>query len=180
MQSDFGYENGHLIISLKFFKFVSDDDINKEQREVEIIRTISFIDIEGFNSSFTDILVNKKTASIKNDAKNFTLVKLKNLFEALSSADLDKYSEINSTFCNILLETLRIQNSFVFMFAFINQNESTLSESTVTLELMNKFKEINTEFFFDYVQEVDMDISDINQNKDEYYIAELIVRFDFN
>ncbi len=34
--SDVGNDCGNLIISLKFFKFVTDDDVNKEQR-VDII-----------------------------------------------------------------------------------------------------------------------------------------------
>jgi hypothetical protein len=179
MQSDFCYESGHVIISLKFFKFVTDADFNREQREVEIIRTISFVDFEGFNQSFTEILLNKNTISIKKDAKNYTLVNLKNFIEAMSSVDLEKYSEINSTLCNVLIEIMRNHNSSIFMFAFVNQNESTLTESTVTLELMNKFKNINTEYFFDVVQEMNMDISNMNENKEEYYIAEIIVRDEF-
>lgn len=179
MHSDMNYENGHVIISLKFFKFVTDSDFNKEQREVEIIRTISFIDIEGFNSSFTEILLRNKNVSIKNDAKNFTMLNFKNFVEAISSVDLEKYSEINSNLCNLLVDILRSHNSSIFIFGFINQNENSLYESTVTLELMNKFKNLNAEYFFDVVHEMNIDISNMNENKyfkEEYYIVDLIVR----
>jgi hypothetical protein len=179
MQSDINYENGHTIITLKFFKFVTDADIHKEQREVEIIRTISFIDFEGFNCSFTEILLKNKNVPIKSDPKNFTLLNLKNFVEAISSVDLEKYSEINSSLCNILIDILRTHNSSIFMFGFINQNENSLYESTVTLELMNKFKNLNSEYFFDVVQEMNFDISNMNEHKyfkEEYYIVDMIVR----
>jgi hypothetical protein len=178
-QSDSAYENGHVIISLKFFKFVTNADLNNEQREVEIIRTVSYIDLEGFDDSFTEIMLKKKNVALKSDPKNYSLVNLKNFIDAMSQVDLEKYSEINSSLCHILNDILRNNNSSIFMFAFINQNESSLRESTVTLELMNKIKNLNTEYFFDVVQEMNIDISNMYDNKyfkEEYYIAEVIVR----
>jgi hypothetical protein len=158
---------------------VTDADSNKEQREVSIIRTVSFVDFEGFDSNFTDFLRKKENTSIKNDVKNYTMVNLKNMFEAISSLDLQKYSEINSSLCSSLVDILRTHNSSIFMFAFINQNEASLSESTVTLELMMKFKNLNSDYFFDVAQEMNIDISNINDDKyfkEEYYVAEMIVR----
>jgi hypothetical protein len=32
INTEYSNDNGHLIISLKFFKFVTDDDVNQEQR----------------------------------------------------------------------------------------------------------------------------------------------------
>jgi len=158
---------------------VTDADSNKEQREVSIIRTVSFVDFEGFNSSLTNILHRKKNISMKNDVKNYTMVNLKNMFESMSSFDLQKYSEINSSLCSTLVDILRTHNSSIFMFAFINQNEASLSESIVTLELMTKFKSLNSDYFFDVAQEMNIDISNINDEKyfkEEYYLADMIVR----
>jgi hypothetical protein len=180
--SDIANENGHLIISLKFFKFVTDADMNKEQREVEIIRTVSFIDIEGFNSTFTDVLLKNQTVSINNSPKNYSLINFKNLIESISAVDLEKYSEINSILCTLITEILRVQNSSIFMFGFIDQNDNSIFESTVTLEIMNKFKNLNSDYFFDVVQEMNIDISNMNDNKylkDEYHVTESIVSLIF-
>jgi hypothetical protein len=179
MNSDHLNDNGHFIITLKFFKFVTDDDRNKEQREVEIIRTLSFIDIEGFNSNFTQILLNKTPVSLKSDPKNYSLINLKNMIEAVSAIDLEKYSEVNSILVSVISQILKIQNTQLFIFGFIDQNDSSILESTVTLELMNKFKNFNAEYFFDIVQEMNFENSNIDNKylKEEFHIIEIIVRF---
>ena len=175
--SESALDDGHFIISLKFFNFVSEADIYKEQREVEIIRTISFIDIEGFDSSFTDILLNNQHVSVKTNPKNYTLLNLKNLIEAISAQDLEKYSQVNSILCSLIIEIMRIQNSTYFFFGFIDQNDYSLLESTVSLEIMNKFKNVNPDYFFEFVQDMNIDISNMNDNnnlKEEFYSVENI------
>jgi hypothetical protein len=172
-----GMESGHFIISLKFFKFVTEADINKEQREVEIIRTVSFIDTEGFNSSFTNILMENQSPSIATNAKQYTLLNFKNLIEAIHSQDLEKYSDVNSVYCSLITEILRIQNSTLFFFGFIDQNEPSILESTVTLEIMNKFKNLNSDDFFEILQDLNLDISNMNENnnlKEEFHTIENI------
>lgn len=169
-------DNGHLIISLKFFKFVTEADVYKEQREVEIIRTVSFIDIEGFNSSFTQMILKNQTVTLSNDPKNYTIFNFKNLIESIASQDLEKYSEVNSILASLITEIMRIQNTTFFFFGFIDQNDSSILESTVTLEIMNKFKNINTDYFFDVVQDMNIDIANEDNNlKEEYHIIDNIV-----
>ena len=170
-----GLDSGHFIISLKFFKFVTEADIYKEQREVEIIRTVSFIDIEGFNSVFTKVLLHNQSVSVSNNPKQYTLLGFKNLVEAIHAQDLEKYSEINSVLCSLITEILRIQNSTYFFFGFIDQNEPSILESTVTLEIMNKFKNLNPDSFFEILQDLNLDISNMNENnnlKEEFHTIE--------
>jgi hypothetical protein len=172
-----GMDSGHFIISLKFFKYVTEADIYKEQREAEIIRTISFIDSEGFNSSFTKILMENQSPSVSSNPKQYTLLNFKNLVEAIHSQDLVKYSEVNSVFCSLVTDILRIQNSSLFFFGFIDQNEPSILESTVTLEIMNKFKNLNPDAFFEILQELNLDISNMNENnnlKEEFHTIENI------
>lgn len=168
--------NGHFIVSLKFFKFVTDNDTSKEQREVEIIRTVSFIDIEGFNKSFTNILVNNQQVSLKQDPRNYTLSALKNLFESIASFDLEKYSEINSVVASSIIDILRMQNSSLFVFGFVDQDQASIYESTVTLEILNKVKLFNIDYFFSLVQEMNINLSETDNKylKEEFHIVEII------
>lgn len=176
-------KKGSLIISIKFFKFVTSQDINQEQREVEIIRSLSFVDIEGFNSKFPKKLINHVPVSSKEDPKTFSLFNVKNLFESMASLDFQKYSEVNSTLTNVIQDIMKVNNTSLFMFGFIDQNENSILESTVTLEIMNKFKNINSDYFFDIVQEMDLDVSCIANRylKEEFHVAEMIViNFNFS
>jgi hypothetical protein len=170
-------ENGHFIISLKFFKFVTDADISKDQREVEIIRTVTFVDFEGFNSSFTDILINNKPISVKTDPKNYSLINLKNLIESIAAVDFEKYSEVNSTLTSLLTEIFRTsQNYSTFIFGFIDQNDNSILESTASLEILNKFKIMNTDYFFACLQEMNIDVSELDNKflKEEFHVIEII------
>ena len=56
---------------------------------MEIIRSITFVDIEGFNKSFTDVLMNNKVILEKEDPKNYSLFNMKNLYEAISNNDIE-------------------------------------------------------------------------------------------
>jgi hypothetical protein len=169
-------DNGHLIISLKFFKFLTDTDVNKEQREVEIIRTVSFIDIEGFNSSLTQSLIKNQPMSIANNPKNYTLNNFKNLIESIASHDFEKFSQVNSILCSVISDIFRNQNSTYFLFGFIDHNYNSVLETTITLEMMNKFKNINPDYFFDIVSDMNLDNEkDENNLKEEYQIIDNIV-----
>ena len=37
---------GHMILKIKFFKFLTNNDLSKSQRQIEVIRTFSYIDIK--------------------------------------------------------------------------------------------------------------------------------------
>jgi hypothetical protein len=145
---------------------------------VEIIRTISFVDIEGFNKGFSDILLKKKDISVTSDPKNYSLLCFKNLIDSISTLQLDKYTEVNSILASVLTDILKIPNSSFYMFGFIEQNNSSILESSITLEIMNKFKNMNVEYFFDIVSEFNIDNSGIDNkySKDEFHIIDTIVK----
>jgi len=179
INSDCSNEDEHFIIILKFFKFVTDKDINKEQREVEIIRTVSFVDIEGFTQTFTEDLLNKNEY-LTNNSPNYTLLQFKNLIESIASQDFNKYSQVNSIISTLLTDIFKIQNTTYFFFGFINQNDGSIIESNVTLEIMNKFKNIYPDTFFDVVQDLNLDIiNEENNLKEEYHVIENIVNYIF-
>jgi hypothetical protein len=77
---------------------------------------------------------------------------------------------------SVITEIIKIPNSSFYIFAFIEQNEKSILESTITLEIMNKFKGLNVEYFFDVVQEMRIDNSNvgIKYSKDEFHIIEMI------
>lgn len=176
VNSDIAWERGHFVVSLKFFKFMTEDDFNQEQREVEIIRTVNFVDFEGFDTNLIETLLSNSPVSVNSDAKNFSLISLKNLIESISTLDLTKYSEVNSSLASLITEILRVQNTNFLFFGFINQNDSSILESTVTLEIMNKFKSLHIDYFFDVVQEMNLDYSNIDNkySKEEFHLIEMI------
>ena len=59
--------------------------------------------MEGFGKSFTDVLLNKK---ISTDNKHYSILNFKHLIEAISSVDMDKYSDINSILVSVMTEIL--------------------------------------------------------------------------
>mgnify|MGYP000370251211 CR=1 FL=1 len=129
--------------------------------------------MEGFGKAFTDILLNKK---ISTDNKHYSILNFKNLIEAISAVDIHKYSDINSILVSVMTEILKIPNSNFYLFGFVDQNDKSILESTITLEIMNKFKSLNIEYFFDVVQEMRVENSNIGikYSKDEFHIIEMI------
>ena len=63
-------EAGHVIIQLKFYRFISEADNTKSQREIEIIRTISFVDIAGFSDDFLQNVKVKILNILEQEHKN--------------------------------------------------------------------------------------------------------------
>lgn len=120
--------------------------------------------------------MNNKTISEKDDPKNFSLYNVKNLFEAISNNDVEKFCDINSVLTSAVIEIFRIQNSSLIFLAFIDPNELSTMESLITLEIMTKFKMINLGYFFDILQEVNVEMSLFNKySKQEFYILDNIV-----
>jgi hypothetical protein len=177
----------HFIITLKFFKFVTDEDAYKEQREVQILNKVTFIDVEDFKPSFTEALLNKKPLSTQSDPKNYSLLQFKNMIEAISSQDKEKYSEVKSLICSLISDIFKINNSTFFIMGFVDQNDSSILESTVTLEIMNYFMKMTPNSFSEMIQDFNSFsemIQDFNQEnstqngnenlKEEYHIIETI------
>jgi phage terminase small subunit len=100
-----------------------------------------------------------------------------NLVDAVSMLQLDKYCEINSIFVNAMTDILKQPNTNFYMFGFIEQNNNSMLESSITLDIMNKFKRMNVEYFFDVISEMNIDHSklDIKYTKDEFHIIDTIV-----
>jgi hypothetical protein len=177
INSDNLNEPCHFIITLKFFKFVTDEDAYKEQREVQILNKVSFIDVEDFKPSFTEALLNKKPLSSISDPKNYSLLQFKNMIEAIASQDREKYSEVKSLVCSLINDIFRINNSTFFIFGFVDQNDSSVLESTVTLEIMNYFMKTSPNTFSEMVQDFLQENTQQNENenlKEEYHIIETI------
>ena len=105
---------------------------------------------------------------------------MKNLYEAISNNDIEKFCEINSLLSSAIIDVFRIQNSNLMLFGFIDPNELAIMESLITLEILMKFKMINLSYFFDTLQEVNIENSLFNKySKQEFYILENIVNFIF-
>lgn len=112
------------------------------------------------------------------DPQNYSLFNMKNLYEAISNNDVEKFCEINSLLTSAIIDVFRIQNSSLIFFGFIDPNEHAIMESLITLEILTKFKMINLAYFFDSLQEVNVENSlFIKYSKQEFYILENIVIF---
>ena len=107
-----------------------------------------------------------------------SLLSLKNLIEALSDTDVNKYLEINSTL-TILISDILKQNTFLFFFGFINPNIQNISQSIFTLEISNKIKNMELEDFFDLLQDIKKENSlmDYKYTKEYFHILQTIVNF---
>jgi hypothetical protein len=68
------------------------------------------------------------------------------------------------------------------MFGFLEQNSGSLLQSSVTLDTMNKFKQMNVDYFFGIVSEMNIDNSEIQvkYSKNEFHVIETIVTFIIN
>lgn len=169
-------EAGHVIIRLKFYKYATEADKSKSQREIEIIRTFSFVDIEGFSSDFIDLLNSNKIVTAKNNPKNYSMFCFKRFIESIANRDLIKFSEISSTLTDVLTEVFTIQNLFTFIFGFVSEYKQDLVKSKLTLDILNKCKLINNSAFYLYLQKMDISISQLGNiaTKEEFQILDLI------
>ena len=169
-------EAGHVIIRLKFYKFATEADESKSQREIEIVRTFSFVDIEGFSSDFIDLVESNKVVTAKNNPKNYSMFCFKRFIESIANRDLIKFSEISSTLTDVLTEIFTIQNLFTFIFGFVSEYKQDLVKSKLTLDILNKCKLINNSVFYLYLQKMDISVSQLGNiaTKEEFQILDLI------
>ena len=169
-------EAGHVIIQLKFYRFISEADNTKSQREIEIIRTISFVDIAGFSDDFLQLVKSNRIITVKEDPKNYSMYCFKNFIESIANKDLIKFSDISSTLTDILTEIFTVQNMFTFFFGFISEYKQDVLKSQLTLDLLNKCKLFNNNVFYHYLQEMEISISQLGNRavKEEFQILDLI------
>ena len=169
-------EAGHVIIQLKFYRFISEADNTKSQREIEIIRTISFVDIAGISDDFLQLVKSNRIITVKEDPKNYSMYCFKNFIESIANKDLIKFSDISSTLTDILTEIFTVQNMFTFFFGFISEYKQDVLKSQLTLDLLNKCKLFNNNVFYHYLQEMEISISQLGNRavKEEFQILDLI------
>ena len=158
-------ERGHVIIKLKFFKFISENDASKSQREVEVIRSFTFVDIDGFHNEFIN------DNNVDNSLKCF-----EKFIECVARNDIVHFCEISSTLTDILTEIFTVQNLITFFFGFVSQYELNYNKSIFTLDIALKSKLINNTLFANYLQRMNISISQFGNGvlKEEFQILDFI------
>ena len=115
-----------------------------------------------------------------NNPDLFSLINIKNLFEAIGSNDVKKYCNVNSIVAIEIADILKLQNSACMFFGFIDQNDESLQESFITLDIINKFKTLNLTVFFNELKKHSLDISIVNKySTQDYKVIEDIVNLHF-
>ncbi len=143
-----------------------------------MVRTLNFVEIQGFDNSFSKALLNERIINEINNPGLFSLINLKNLFEAIGSNDIKKYCSINSIIAIEIADILKVQNSACMFFGFIDQNDESLQESFITLDIINKFKTLNLRNFYNELKKHSLDISLVNKySTQDYKIIEDIVSY---
>lgn len=140
------------------------------------MRTVSYVDFQGFDRTFTEVLMNNQTITDNDDPRNFSLFNLKNLIEAVAYNDIEKFTEIHSILTSAVIDVFRMQHPSLWFFGFIDPGELATMESLITLEILSRFKTINLGYFFDTLQEMNIETSMFNKySKQEFHLLENIV-----
>ena len=155
------YEDGHIILKIKFFKFLSNNDSSKSQRQIEIIRTFSFIDIKDDENG------NMSNSSINN---------FKKMIQSITNYDLNKFTELSSNLTDILREIFSVPKLFTFIFGLINEVRGDINKSLKTLNLLNVCKNIDNDKFYSYLYQMNISISRLENKavKEEFQVLDLL------
>lgn len=157
--------NGILIIRLKFFRFLNNNN-SVSEKQIEIIRTFSFVNIEDE----LDILnIDEKKELTSNTFKLFNV-----FVESMIQKDLIKFTGLYSCLTSILTEIFSTKNLFSIIFGFIKENSKT--ESKIILDILNQCKKISNNEFYNYLQEFDLSSNELGNFplKSDYQIIEVI------
>ena len=195
-------KNCNTVVVFKFFKFSTENDISQIQREVNLTRTVSFIDIEedkpsnnSINFGGSSSVGNENNVNLKNNTPNTNPTPISptpipsnnhgyisafqnfsNIIDSLYNMNLDLYPESNCINTALFTETLRIDNSFIIFFGFVDPYLLKLKESFNLLDILNKAKYIKTEPFYNTVHfNFESLINDSKYSKQEFYNLEFIV-----
>ena len=157
------YEEGHIILKIKFFKFLSNNDISKSQRQIEVIRTFSFIDIkddEGDNK-------NNSSPSINCFIK---------MLQSITNYDLNQFTELSSNLTDILREIFSLPKLYTFIFGLINEYKNNIEKSLRTLNILNICKKIDNDKFYSYLYQMNISISRLENKalKEEFQVLDLL------
>lgn len=155
------YEDGHIILKIKFFKFLSNNDASKSQRQIEIIRTFSFIDIKDDEND------NMSNSSINN---------FKKMVQCITNYDLNKFTELSSNLTDILREIFSVPKLYTFIFGLINEIRGDINKSLKTLNLLNVCKNIDNDKFYSYLYQMNISISRLENKavKEEFQVLDLL------
>ena len=156
-------ENGILIIRLKFFRFLNNNNNSLSEKQIEILRTFSFINVED-ELELLEKLVNNP------------LKLLKIFIESMNEKDLIRFTGLNSCLTSLLTEIFSTKNLFSIIFGFINENSKT--ESKIILDILNQCKKLNNLEFYNYLQEFDLSSNELKNSPitGDYQIIEVIYK----
>ena len=159
-------KDGHMILKIKFFKFLGDNDLSKSQRQIEVIRTFSFIDIKDDEGHISN--------SVDNNPQS--IYYFKKMIQSIVNYDLDKFTEISSNLTDILREIFSVPNLYSFIFGLINQYKDNLDKSLKTLNMLNICKNIDNDKFYLKLYQMNISISRIENKalKQDFQILNLI------
>ena len=154
------YEEGHIILKIKYFKFLSNNDVSKSQRQIEIIRSFSFIDIkddEGNNNS-SSVLCFKK------------------MIQSITYYDLNNFTEISSNLTDILREIFSVPKLYTFIFGLINEYKIDLEKTLKTLNMLNICKNIDNDKFYAHLYQMNMSISRLENKalKEDFQVLDFM------
>jgi hypothetical protein len=159
---------GHMILKIKFFKFLTNNDLSKSQRQIEVIRTFSYIDIKDDEE---DYYIAKSTGN-----KLQSVFFFKKMIQSITNYDLDKFTEISSNLTDILRDIFSIPNLYSFIFGLVNEYQDDLDKSLKTLNLLNTCKNIDHDKFYMKLYQMNLSISRIENKalKQDFQILNLI------
>ena len=159
---------GHMILKIKFFKFLTNNDLSKSQRQIEVIRTFSYIDIKDDEE---DYYIAKSTGN-----KLQSVFIFKKMIQSITNYDLDKFTEISSNLTDILRDIFSIPNLYSFIFGLVNEYQDDLDKSLKTLNLLNTCKNIDHDKFYMKLYQMNLSISRIENKalKQDFQILNLI------
>ena len=161
---------GHIILKIKFFKFLSNNDLSKSQRLIEVIRTLSYIDIKVDEGD--DIIYQ----SADNNNKIKSIYFFQKMIQSIVNYDLDKFTEISSNLTDILRDIFNVPNLYSFIFGLINEYKDELDQSLKTLNLLNICKNIDNDKFYMKLYQMNLSISRLENKalKQDFQILNLI------
>ena len=160
---------GHIILKIKFFKFLTNNDLSKSQRQIEVIRTFSYIDIKDDEGD------NYISQSASNN-NNQSIYYFRKLIQSIANYDLDKFTEISSNLTDILRDIFSVPNLYSFIFGLVNEYRDSLNQTLRTLNLLNICKNIDNDKFYMKLYQMNLSISRLENKalKQDFQILNLI------